>query len=176
MKLYVESFKDRNYGPVAFGVTEKGLRVLTFRETDALERIYEHSDKHGLIPARSPKKTAKIRRQLKEYFGGKRKSFKAELDLGYLPPFTQKVLRAARRIGYGRTLTYGQLARQAGSPDAARAAGQVMATNPIPIVIPCHRVIGSNGQLVGYGGGLDLKASLLQKEGAIADERRKSRR
>ena len=86
------------------------------------------------------------------------------LDLAGLPPFHEKVLAAARRISYGRTATYGELAARAGSPRAARAVGQAMAHNPVPLIIPCHRVLAAGGRLGGYGGGLDLKRRLLGLE------------
>jgi methylated-DNA-[protein]-cysteine S-methyltransferase len=89
------------------------------------------------------------------------------IDWHGITPFRRAVLEACARIPAGETRTYGWLAEQAGSPRAARAAGRVMATNPWPLLIPCHRVIGSHGGLHGYGGGLELKARLLQIEGAM---------
>ncbi|WP_243544428.1 methylated-DNA--[protein]-cysteine S-methyltransferase [Pseudodesulfovibrio tunisiensis] len=93
-------------------------------------------------------------------------------DMDRLTPFHRTVLHALRQIPSGTTLTYGQLAARSGNPKAARAIGRAMATNPWPLVYPCHRVIGSNGQLTGFSGsgGLDLKAFLLRHEGALPDE------
>jgi methylated-DNA-[protein]-cysteine S-methyltransferase len=87
------------------------------------------------------------------------------IDLADRPPFHRRLLLAARRIPYGEVRTYGWLAKQTGRPRAARAAGQAMAANPLPLVIPCHRVVGAGGALTGFGGGLALKRALLQLEG-----------
>lgn len=102
-------------------------------------------------------------RQLNEYFEGRRKTFSFPHRLTGTP-FQQRVLQALQDVGYGDTVSYGELARRAGSPKAARAVGMANATNPLPIVIPCHRVIGSNGKLTGYGGGLHIKETLLDLE------------
>jgi O-6-methylguanine DNA methyltransferase len=107
--------------------------------------------------------------ELQEYFQGRRKAFSYRADLSGCTDFQKKVLQAAARIPYGEVRTYSWLAQQAGSPKAARAAGQVMASNPVPIIIPCHRVIGSSGGLCGFAGGLkalDLKRWLLELEAA----------
>lgn len=105
-------------------------------------------------------------RQLDEYFAGKRHDF----DLPLAPqgtPFQQKVWAALRQIPYGTTASYGQIAATMGNPKASRAVGMANNRNPIAIIIPCHRVIGSDGSLVGYGGGLPIKKQLLELEGAL---------
>jgi methylated-DNA-[protein]-cysteine S-methyltransferase len=105
---------------------------------------------------------------LREYFGGKREEFSFSPDISGLTRFQERALKAATSIPYGQTRTYAWLAKQAGSPRAPRAAGQVMAHNEIPIIIPCHRVIGSSGGLCGFAGGLkalDIKRKLLELEG-----------
>ena len=104
------------------------------------------------------------RLELDEYFEGRRRAFDLTLDLRGLPAFTLSVLRELARVPYGETTTYGALAAKAGHPRAARAVGTVMNRNRIPIVLPCHRVVGADGSLVGYGGGLDIKAKLLELE------------
>jgi methylated-DNA-[protein]-cysteine S-methyltransferase len=169
MNLYIDTIKDKRYGEVFFGVTDHGLRRLTLHEKAGLGRLMEHAERYQLEPTENLRKTAAIKKQLSEYFRGCRKIFKSKLDVGYLPPFKQKVLLAAAKIPYGVVASYGDVARLAGSPGAARAVGQVMASNPIGIVIPCHRVIGSNGHLVGFGGGdsLKLKQRLLEQEGVV---------
>jgi methylated-DNA-[protein]-cysteine S-methyltransferase len=116
---------------------------------------------------RSPESVGLARRELDEYFAGKRQAFDLSVDLRALPPFTVDVLRELARVPYGRTTTYGELAARVGRPRAARAVGTVMNRNRIPIVLPCHRVVGSTGDLVGYAGGLDKKRQLLRLEGAI---------
>jgi methylated-DNA-[protein]-cysteine S-methyltransferase len=105
------------------------------------------------------------RRELDEYFAGRRRAFDLRLDLEGVAPFHRRVLDELARVPYGSVTTYGRLAAEAERPRAARAVGTVMNRNPIPIVLPCHRVVGSTGKLVGYGGGLDRKARLLELEG-----------
>jgi methylated-DNA-[protein]-cysteine S-methyltransferase len=106
-----------------------------------------------------------VRRELDEYFEGKRRDFDLPLDLR-VAPFYEEVLHELARVPYGRVETYGHLAALVGRPKAARAIGTVMNRNPIPIVLPCHRIIGANGSLTGYGGGLPAKRLLLELEGA----------
>jgi methylated-DNA-[protein]-cysteine S-methyltransferase len=106
-----------------------------------------------------------VRRELEEYFEGRRREFDLPLDLR-VAPFHEQVLAELARVPYGQTDTYGHLAKLVGHPNAARAVGTVMNRNPIPIVLPCHRIVGANGSLTGYGGGLDAKRMLLRLEGA----------
>jgi methylated-DNA-[protein]-cysteine S-methyltransferase len=115
---------------------------------------------------RSPRSVDLARRELDEYFEGRRRNFDVSLDLRALPPFTLSVLDELARVPYGKTTTYGKLALRVGHPRAARAVGTVMNRNRIPIVLPCHRVVGATGSLTGYAGGLDVKERLLELEGA----------
>ena len=110
-------------------------------------------------------------RQLGEYFAGRRTAFDLTLDFTGTD-FQKKVWRALLTIPFGETRTYAQIARQIGSPSAVRAVGAANGKNPISIVAPCHRVIGSNGKLTGFAGGLDAKAYLLRLEGALLDSAR----
>jgi methylated-DNA-[protein]-cysteine S-methyltransferase len=110
-----------------------------------------------------------VRRELGEYFDGRRRAFDLSLDLR-VAPFHEDVLRELARVPYGHTDTYGHLAALVGRPKAARAVGTVMNRNPIPIVLPCHRIIGANGSLTGYAGGLDTKRRLLELERSTALE------
>jgi methylated-DNA-[protein]-cysteine S-methyltransferase len=107
-----------------------------------------------------------VRRELDEYFAGDRTAFDLPLDLR-VAPFHEQVLRELGRVPYGATTTYGTLAARVGQPRAARAVGTVMNRNPLPIVLPCHRVVGANGALTGYAGGLDRKRALLALEGVL---------
>ena len=107
-----------------------------------------------------------VRRELDEYFEGRRRDFGLPLDLR-VAPFHEAVLHELARVPYGHTDTYGSLAAKVGHPRAARAIGTVMNRNPIPIVLPCHRIISANGSLTGYGGGLPAKRHLLELEGAM---------
>ena len=136
-----------------------------FGRYSRLVKILEHACKFNFETKENPRKTKEVKKQLKEYFQGKRKSFDLKLDINYLPEFKQKVLKECAKIPSGKVSTYGKLAKKAGSPKAARAVGQTMASNPISLVIPCHRVIGSDGHLTGFGGGLNLKKKLLVAEG-----------
>ncbi len=107
-----------------------------------------------------------IARELRDYSAGRCRQFHLPVDLSSARPFQRAVLTAISRIPFGETRSYGWVARAIGKPGAARAVGQALHTNPIPIIIPCHRVIASNGSLGGYGGGLEMKRRLLQLEGS----------
>lgn len=106
-----------------------------------------------------------VERQLREYFASKRRTFDLELMMPGTP-FQRDVWSALRAIPYGETISYAELAARLGKPRAVRAVGSANGANPVPIVVPCHRVIGSDGSLTGFGGGLDLKRRLLALEGA----------
>jgi methylated-DNA-[protein]-cysteine S-methyltransferase len=108
---------------------------------------------------------AQARRQLDEYFEGRREDFAVALDWRLTRGFRREVLRATAEIPYGRTASYREVATRAGSPRAVRAAGTALATNPIPILVPCHRVLRAGGELGSYRGGAEVKARLLALEG-----------
>ena len=155
---------DSPVGELRVAATDRGLcRISYFGEDfeDQLARPF------GVRVLRSP--LDEVRRELSEYFDGARRSFDLPLDLR-VAPFYEDVLRELARVPYGRTDTYGSLAAKVGRPRAARAVGTVMNRNPIPIVLPCHRIVGANGSLTGYAGGLEVKRRLLQLEGAILSE------
>ncbi len=111
-----------------------------------------------------PARLDETARQLEEYFAGRRREFDLPLDLRLAHGFRRHVLDELRDVGYGTTVSYSELAQAAGNPRAVRAVGSACATNPIPIVIPCHRVLRSDGSLGGYGGGLHVKRALLDLE------------
>jgi methylated-DNA-[protein]-cysteine S-methyltransferase len=148
-------------GELLIAATDRGLARIHF-ETEGQEEVLARI--FGRRVLRSP--IDGVRRELDEYFEGRRHDFDLPLDLRVVP-FNAEVLGELARVPYGTTTTYGALAAKVGRPRAARAIGTVMNRNPIPIVLPCHRVIGANGSLTGYGGGLDRKLQLLQLEGAI---------
>jgi methylated-DNA-[protein]-cysteine S-methyltransferase len=157
---------DTPVGPLLVGVTDRGVCRISFdsepeHQLEDLARIF------GPRVLRSPKPVDQLRRELDEYFEGRRQRFDIEADVRGVPTYNLKVLAELARIEYGRTTTYGALAALTGNPRAARAVGTVMNRNPIPIVLPCHRVIGASGSLTGYAGGLDRKERLLRLEGAI---------
>lgn len=109
-------------------------------------------------------------RQVREYLDKDRRSFDLELDFGdVITGFQRDVYDRLMAIEYGRVASYGQIAREIGKPDQARAVGQAVGANPIPIVIPCHRVVGADGRLTGFSGGLAVKVSLLKLEGIDVD-------
>jgi methylated-DNA-[protein]-cysteine S-methyltransferase len=148
-------------GELLVAATDRGLCRIWFGpegQEEELARLF------GLRVLRSP--LDDVRRELDEYFDGTRRKFDLPLDLR-VAAFHEQVLRELALVPYGITTTYGALAGKVGRPRAARAVGTVMNRNPIPIVLPCHRVLGSNGSLTGYAGGLDMKLKLLQLEGAI---------
>jgi methylated-DNA-[protein]-cysteine S-methyltransferase len=159
-------FDDTAIGSLLVGVTERGVCRITFdpdpeRELESLARRF------GPRVLRAPSALDEVRRELDEYFDGRRHAFDLALDLRAAPEFHRRVLAELREVEYGHTTTYGTLAAQVGAPRAARAVGTVMNRNPVPIVLPCHRVVGANGSLTGYGGGLPRKEQLLRLEGAI---------
>jgi methylated-DNA-[protein]-cysteine S-methyltransferase len=131
--------------------------VLTRLADDVSPRVLE-------FPARLDE----ARRELDEYFEGKRESFELPLDWRLSHPgFYRRVLRATARVPFGEVITYGQAARRAGNPRAFRAAGTALGSNPIPIIVPCHRVIQAGGAIGNYGGGPQMKRFLLELEGAL---------
>ena len=143
-------------GPLLLAVSERGLVALEFGR--------------GKIPAgwvESEEKTAACARQLEEYFAGRRRRFDLQLDLRGTD-FQKRCWRELLKIPYGETRSYADIARAIGNPAAVRAVGLANGQNPIAIIVPCHRVIGSDGSLTGYGGGLETKRKLLELEGALS--------
>ena len=142
-------------------------RLLLAGTAQALTHISFQDGRHPMKPnpgwIYADRPLHKPIRQLKEYFSGKRKTFRTRLAPKGTP-FQLKVWQALRAIPYGHTTSYGQIAKAVGNPKAARAIGAANGQNPLSIIVPCHRVIGSNGNLVGYGGGLSIKEALLTHE------------
>jgi methylated-DNA-[protein]-cysteine S-methyltransferase len=153
-------------GTLLVGATENGLCRISFRADPEAARD-ELARAFGPRVLRASRPLDRVRLELDEYFEGRRHEFDLALDLRAIPDFHVAVLRELARVPYGTTTTYGALARRVGRPQAARAVGTVMNRNRIPIVLPCHRVVGANGSLVGYAGGLDVKERLLRLEGAL---------
>jgi methylated-DNA-[protein]-cysteine S-methyltransferase len=152
---------DSPVGELFVAATDRGLARISYRlegMDDVLARTF------GPRVLRAP--LDNVRRELDEYFEGRRRNFDLPLDLR-VAPFYADVLAELARVPYGQTDTYGALAAKVGRPKAARAVGTVMNRNPIPIVLPCHRIVGANGSLTGYAGGLDIKRHLLELEGAM---------
>jgi methylated-DNA-[protein]-cysteine S-methyltransferase len=159
---------DTPVGPLLLAATERGLvRVAYDRE--------EHDTVLASLAAAvsprilyAPARLDEVSRQLAEYFAGRRQSFDVPLDFRLSHGFRRSVLAHLSGIGYGRTASYAQVAAAAGSPKAVRAAGTACATNPLPVIVPCHRVIRSDGSLGRYVGGPEAKQSLLHLEAAAA--------
>jgi methylated-DNA-[protein]-cysteine S-methyltransferase len=149
--LYIAASAQGLYR-IDFGVD----RVTFLNSLDPLART-EHN----------PTALSPITGQLREYFAGTRSGFDLSLDLDRLTPFQQSVLQAIRAIPRGAVWTYGQVAQTIGKPKASRAVGQALGNNPVPIIVPCHRVVAGGGGLGGYRGGLDRKRLLLHLEGAL---------
>ena len=158
-------------GPLWVAIGPKGVTTIhygsepTENELRRLVRVYGP----GVVP--DHKRSSALARELDQYFNGRRHEFNIDVDLSGLTPFQTKILVATAQIPFGAVSTYQQIARRAGNEKASRAAGGALNQNPIPIVVPCHRVVGSNGALVGYAGGLDVKRRLLAIEGADVAKR-----
>ena len=159
---------DSPIGTVYVAVAGKKVAALSFTSADEADFLEDLSSLVRGPVSRSDAIVRPIIRELREYFDGKRKRFTFSPAIRGRTRFQERALKAALSIEYGETRTYGWLAERAGSPRAARAAGQVMAQNSAPIIIPCHRVIGSDGGLCGFAGGLkafEIKRKLLEIEG-----------
>jgi methylated-DNA-[protein]-cysteine S-methyltransferase len=157
---------DSPIGPLLVAATDRGLARIFF-DAEPEHHLERLAKVFGPRVLRSAQTVDAAHRQLDEYFEGNRSSFALDVDLRGAAPFARQVLDELARVPYGQTTTYGTLAARVGAPRAARAVGTVMNRNPIPIVLPCHRVVGANGSLTGYGGGLDVKEHLLRLEGAL---------
>jgi methylated-DNA-[protein]-cysteine S-methyltransferase len=153
-------------GPLFAAVNERGLCALEFgrQESEFLQRF----DNRARLK-KDPKAVERVLAQLREYFAGDRSNFNLPVDISQLTPFQRSVLDVACRIAPGQVWTYQRIAEELGRPRASRPVGGALAHNPIPIVIPCHRVVASDGSLGGYSGGSGLKAKrwLLRLEGAL---------
>jgi O-6-methylguanine DNA methyltransferase len=152
---------------VCFAASDDGIAACTLPKHNPADALAEVDQSLGAA-ARGDSLLPRVGAALRRYFAGERAEFDFPLDLSRVSPFARRVLRAVAQIPYGETRSYREIARRAGSPGAARAVGRVMARNPLPPIVPCHRVIGSNWRLVGFAGGLGLKRRLLQMEGARA--------
>lgn len=156
---------DSPIGPLLVAVTGAGLVRLAFEREDDDAILQDLADRVAPRVVRAPARLDEVRRELDEYFDGRRDHFDLPLDWRLSSGFRRTVLEHLYAdVPYGRTVSYLELATIVGNPKASRAVGTAMATNPIPIVVPCHRVLRSGGQLGGYGGGLPAKRHLLALE------------
>jgi methylated-DNA-[protein]-cysteine S-methyltransferase len=160
---------DSPFGTLLAAATKRGLVRLAFPEEDAEAVLARLSERVSPRIVEADDQLEMVRRELEEYFGGRRRGFELPLDWTLVGPFGRRVLRAAAKIPYGDVRTYTEIATKAGSPRGSRAAGNALGANPIPIVVPCHRVLRGTGALGGYAGGLARKQFLLELEGAPVD-------
>jgi methylated-DNA-[protein]-cysteine S-methyltransferase len=158
---------DSPFGPLLLAQTEKGLVRIGLPNQDADELLVDLAERVSPRMLEAPKELDEVRRELDLYFEGKLESFDLPLDWQLSGGFRQRVLRAIDRIPYGQTRSYTEMARTAGNERAVRAAGSACGSNPIPLVVPCHRVLRTGGALGGYGGGLPMKEALLHLEGVL---------
>jgi methylated-DNA-[protein]-cysteine S-methyltransferase len=157
---------DSPLGELFVGVSDRGLCVISY-EPEPEREVEQLARRFGARVLRVRPAIDDVARQLDEYFEGNRRRFDVSVDLRLAREFGRTVLNELARVPFGELTTYGDLAARAGKPRAARAVGTIMNRNPIPIVLPCHRVVGANGSLVGYAGGLERKQALLRLEGAV---------
>ncbi len=165
--LFIGESRDTSLGNLWIAVSDRGLVAIEDKMgRDEFTAYLRRRFKREVEVA--PERVQEAVRQIEEYLAGKRREFSLTIDWSFLTPFQQAALRATVAIPRGRTLTYNQIAEKIGHPGAARAVGRAEATNPLPLVIPCHRAVGSDGKLHGYGfgAGVDTKQWLLEMEAA----------
>jgi methylated-DNA-[protein]-cysteine S-methyltransferase len=158
---------DSPFGTLLLATTPVGLVRVGLPNQDADELLVDLATRVSPRVLEAPAQLDETRRELDLYFEGKLTEFDLPLDWQLSKDFRRKVLRAIARIPYGQTRSYTQMATSAGNVRAVRAAGTACGTNPIPVVVPCHRVLRSGGALGGYGGGLPMKEALLRLEGIL---------
>ncbi len=163
--IWIGEVPSERLGPVWVAVSEGGLAAVEFAESQ--EEFTQMLEQHGYGPVQiDGERTQQAASQIADYLAGQRRTFDLEIDWSSLTAFQKQALQATFAIPYGQVVTYGEIAAQIGRPRSARAVGRAEATNPMPLVVPCHRVIGSDGGLHGYGGrgGLETKSWLLRME------------
>ena len=156
---------DSPLGELLVAVTPRGLVRVAYEDEPESEVLGELATRVSPRVLRAPERTDAVRRELETYFAHRRRAFETPVDWSLVRGFARGVLDATARVPYGEVTTYRAMAAAAGSPRAYRAAGNALGSNPIPIVVPCHRVLHADGGLGGYAGGLDRKRFLLELEG-----------
>jgi methylated-DNA-[protein]-cysteine S-methyltransferase len=159
---------DSPLGPLVVAATPTGLVRISYTDLRGDDEVLEELARR-VSPRvlEAPARLDPVRRELDEYFEGRRERFDVPIDWSHLAGFTREVLRATANIGFGEVSTYAGVAAEAGSPRAVRAAGNALGANPMPVVVPCHRVLRTGGKLGGYTGGLEKKEYLLRLEGRL---------
>jgi methylated-DNA-[protein]-cysteine S-methyltransferase len=167
-QVFYDALSLTPLGPLYIAVSQHGVLAIAFEESE--EKFCAMLQKRtGSEPVRSPEPVEEAALQLRDYLNGDRISFDLPLDLSALTSFQRKVLLGVAKVPRGEVTTYGELARYIGHPKSARAVGRALGSNPMPILLPCHRVLASDGSLGGYTGrdGIKTKAKLLKLEGAL---------
>jgi methylated-DNA-[protein]-cysteine S-methyltransferase len=155
---------DSPVGTLLLAVTPRGLVRLAYLNGDEANVLEQLADSVSPRVLAAPRRLDEPRRELDEYFAGRRRDFDFSIDWRLSHGFTRRVLQATANVPYGATATYKQVATEAGNARAVRAAGNALGANPIPIIVPCHRILHSGGGLGGYTGGLERKRLLLAVE------------
>jgi O-6-methylguanine DNA methyltransferase len=161
------TFFDTSLGTFYAAFTQRGLCELSLSCPNEEEFVARLKKRFGIEPAQDDSLVRALLRQINDYLRGVKVAWSFDIDIFNATPFQQAVWEEARKIPCGQTVSYGELARRVGKPKAARAVGGAMGANPLLLVVPCHRVVGSDGSLTGFGCGLDVKERLLRLEGAI---------
>jgi methylated-DNA-[protein]-cysteine S-methyltransferase len=162
---------DSPLGELLVAVTPRGLVRVAYEDEPTDEVLGELAERVSPRVLRAPERTDAVRRELATYFAHRRRTFETPVDWSLVRGFARGVLTATAGVPYGEVTTYSAVAAAAGSPRAYRAAGNALGSNPIPIVVPCHRVLHADGGLGGYTGGLDRKRHLLELEGVLRSVR-----
>jgi len=158
---------DSPLGPLRVAVSDIGVAEISYTVSESEEAFRKRLLARGfdLLPAETAGDIAPVTKQLKEYFGGQRNRFDLPIDFGGITPFARSVLAATVDVPFGQLATYGDIAARIGSPGASRAVGNALGRNPIPVIVPCHRIVRSDSSIGGYTGGIHLKERLLAIEG-----------
>jgi methylated-DNA-[protein]-cysteine S-methyltransferase len=157
-------------GPLFVAATDVGVCEVGFGCNQSESVFQRQLKERGFRPVADANAIANVARQLREYFGGMRDHFEVPLDFSGVSPFTQSVLTATTHVPFGHLSTYRDIAQQVGRPAATRAVGNALGRNPIPVIVPCHRIVRSDHSLGGYTGGLEIKEQLLSLEGVLIHE------
>jgi len=159
---------DSPLGPLVVAATPRGLVRVAYADNDTPDEVLEElATRVSPRVLEAPARLDPVLRELDQYFAGSLRRFETPIDWSHLAGFTRKVLRATARISFGDTGTYRSVATGAGSPRAVRAAGNALGANPMPVIVPCHRVLRTGGALGGYTGGVERKEFLLRLEGVL---------
>ncbi len=165
-------FLDTPVGPVLVAASDEGVCEIGYLGHRPRDEVLHEIEIRGLFPVERQAAVRPATEQLHEYFAGERHDFDLPLDYGAISPFTRRVLDATASVPFGHLLTYGEIARRIGQPGASRAVGNALGRNPLPVVVPCHRIVRADGSMGWYTGGTGIKRRLLAIEGVHFDQTR----